>query len=153
MGSAFHQLCPRYSGTLTPTAPTAIRLWDTFTYFACKWWGKRGAVVEWLERRGYGAESRRKIVSSRLGNFLCQPSSKWVTFSNQGKIRQRKERDGLRPSFAVPMIQWDCNPTAPTTIRLWETFPLTFRWGVVWSFSLAFGISGSFCLYLGGGSM
>ena len=31
-GSAFHQLCPRYSGTLTPTAPTAIRLWDTFTF-------------------------------------------------------------------------------------------------------------------------
>ena len=31
MGSAFHQLCPRYSGTLTPTAPTAIRLWDTCT--------------------------------------------------------------------------------------------------------------------------
>ena len=30
MGSAFHQLCRRYSGTLTPTAPTAIRLWDTF---------------------------------------------------------------------------------------------------------------------------
>ena len=27
MGSAFHQLCSRYSGTLTPTAPTAIRLW------------------------------------------------------------------------------------------------------------------------------
>ena len=24
MGSAFHQLCPRYSGTLTPTAPTAL---------------------------------------------------------------------------------------------------------------------------------
>ena len=32
MGSAFHQLCPRYSGTLTPTAPTAIRLWDSFTF-------------------------------------------------------------------------------------------------------------------------
>ena len=32
MGSAFHQLCPRYSGTLTPTAPTANRLWETFTY-------------------------------------------------------------------------------------------------------------------------
>ena len=32
MGSAFHQLCPRYSGTLTPTAPMAIRLWETFTY-------------------------------------------------------------------------------------------------------------------------
>ena len=34
MGSAFHQLCPRYSGTLTPTAPTAIRLWDTFTFYS-----------------------------------------------------------------------------------------------------------------------
>ena len=33
MGSAFHQLCPRYSGTLTPTAPTAIRLWETFTFY------------------------------------------------------------------------------------------------------------------------
>ena len=32
MGSAFHQLCPRYSGTLTPTAPTANRLWETFTF-------------------------------------------------------------------------------------------------------------------------
>ena len=32
MGSAFHQLCPRYSGTLTPTAPTAIRLWEIFTF-------------------------------------------------------------------------------------------------------------------------
>ena len=33
MGSAFHQLCPRYSGTLTPAAPTAIKLWDTFTFY------------------------------------------------------------------------------------------------------------------------
>ena len=24
MGSTFHQLCPRYSGTLTPTAPRVI---------------------------------------------------------------------------------------------------------------------------------
>ena len=33
MGSAFHQLCPRYSGFLTPTAPIAIRLWETFTFY------------------------------------------------------------------------------------------------------------------------
>ena len=86
-------------------------------YYACKWCGKRGAVVELLERRGYSAESRRKVVSSRLGfairlleNFLCQPSSKWVTFSNQGKIMQRKERDVLCLSFAVPMVQWDSDP-------------------------------------------
>ena len=38
MGSAFHQLCPRYSGTLTPTAPTAIWLWDTFTFFSVRIW-------------------------------------------------------------------------------------------------------------------
>ena len=31
MGSAFHQLCPRYSGTLTSTAPTAYRLWEGVT--------------------------------------------------------------------------------------------------------------------------
>ena len=35
MGSAFHQLCPRYSGTLTPTAPKAIKLWETFTITFC----------------------------------------------------------------------------------------------------------------------
>ena len=33
MGSAFHQLCPRYSDTLTPNAPTAIRLCETITFF------------------------------------------------------------------------------------------------------------------------
>ena len=67
---------------------------------------------------------------------------------------QRKERDVLCLYFAVPMIQWDSNPTAPTAIRLWETFTLTLLVGVVWSFfSLAYGISGSFYLSLGGGSM
>ena len=32
MRSTFHQLCPRNSGTLTPIFPTAIRLWETFTF-------------------------------------------------------------------------------------------------------------------------
>ena len=36
MASAFHQLCPRYSGTLIPTAPTAIRLWETLTFLGGK---------------------------------------------------------------------------------------------------------------------
>ena len=66
-------------------------------------------MVEWLEQLGYGARTarlwRRKSpyrVSSRLGcamrrleNSLCQPSRKWVLFSNEGRIRQRKERDGI----------------------------------------------------------
>ena len=32
MNSAFHQLGQRYIGTLTSTAPTAVRLWETFTF-------------------------------------------------------------------------------------------------------------------------
>ena len=75
-------------------------------------------------------------------------------FFESGKKRQRKERDWLRLSLAVPMIQWDSNPTAPTAIRLWETFTLTLRWGLFGVFfSLAYGMSGSFYLSLGGGSM
>ena len=35
---------------------------------------------------------------------------------------QRKERYGLRCSFAAPKILWDSNPTLPAVIRLWETF-------------------------------
>ena len=69
-------------------------------------------MVEWLERLGYSAESRRKALVRGWAspcedwkNSLCQPSSKWVSFSNKGKIRQRKERDGLRLSSAMPKIQ------------------------------------------------
>ena len=47
-------------------------------------------MVGWLERLSYGAESRRKIVQSnpffairKMENSICQPSSKWVPFSNQ----------------------------------------------------------------------
>ena len=35
MGSAFDQLCTRYSGTITPSAPTANRLWDTEPFNIC----------------------------------------------------------------------------------------------------------------------
>ena len=81
---------------------------------------------------GNGAESRRKVVSSRLGfgmrrlkNSLCQPSSKRVSFSNQRRIRQRKKRDGLCLSSAVSKIQWDFTPppTAPTASWLWKSLP------------------------------
>ena len=32
MGSIFHLLCPRYSGPLTPSVFTVIRLWETFIF-------------------------------------------------------------------------------------------------------------------------
>ena len=89
----------------------------------------RGAVVRWLERLGYGAGKRRKVVSSRLGfairrlkSSLCQPNSKWVPSSNQRRIRQQKEKDGLCLSSAVPKIA----PNVPTAIGLWETFIFTY---------------------------
>ena len=80
----------------------------------------------WLWRRKSSKDREFKFrLCYPTTRKLCQPSSKWVTFSNQGKIRQRKEQDRLRLSFAMPMMQWDSNPTAPTAIRLWETFTLT----------------------------
>ena len=41
---------------------------------------------------------------------LCQLSNKWVFFSNLGRIRQQKDRDGFRLLSAVPKIQQDSNP-------------------------------------------
>ena len=69
-----------------------------------------GAVVEWSETLDYGAESRRKVMRSHpgvtvhptAGKLLCQPSSKWVPCSNQGKIGQRNERDGFARNQLCP---------------------------------------------------
>ena len=65
----------------------------------------RGAVVEWLEWLGYGAESRRKVASSALGFAirrleicLFQPSSKWVPFFESGKDKAAKG-EGWVPPF------------------------------------------------------
>ena len=81
---------------------------------------KRGAVDEWLERLGFGAENRRK----GLVRDWASPCDDWKTlsvnpaengylFRIRGRIRQRKEIDGLRLSSAVPKIQWDSNPHCP----------------------------------------
>ena len=56
------------------------------------------------------------------GKLSVNPAVNGYLFSNWGRIRQRKERDGLRLSSAVPKIQWDSNPHFPMAIRLWETF-------------------------------
>ena len=97
--------------------------------------------VAWLCRKlPKGREFKAGLCYDYWKTF-CQPSSKWVTFSNQGKKRQRKERHWLRLSLAVPMIQLDSNPTAPTAIRLWETFTLTLRWGLFGVFFLLLMVS------------
>ena len=54
-----------------------------------------GAVVEWLGRLDYGAESRRRVVSSRLGFAIrrlenaVNPALNGYLFSNKGRLRQR----------------------------------------------------------------
>ena len=50
------------------------------------------------------------------------PNSKGVHVSDQRRIRQQKEEDGLCLSFAVLKIA----PTVPTAIRQWETFIFTY---------------------------
>ena len=75
-------------------------------------------MAEWLEQLGYGAESCWKVVSSNLPFTILGLENSvnqhiWVPVSNQGKIRQQKERDGLRLSCAVLKIQWFSNPHCP----------------------------------------
>ena len=69
---------------------------------------RRGRVVRaarlLCRKSPYRVSSRLGCAMRRLENSLCQPSRKWVPFLNKGRIRQRKERDGLRLSSAVPKI-------------------------------------------------
>ena len=58
--------------------------------------GERGFMVELLVPVSYGAESRKKVVSSNLGFASqqwenCQASSKWAPVSNQERIGPVKE--------------------------------------------------------------
>ena len=55
---------------------------------------------------------------------LCPPSSNWVPFSDQARIRQQKERNWLCLSSAVHKIYRASNPIAPMAISLWVTFTL-----------------------------
>ena len=66
MGSAFHQLCPRYSGTLTPTAPTVIRLWDTFTFTLSKFL----SLIKVWTLLIYRFFLRDKSVQSSIPNYF-----------------------------------------------------------------------------------
>ena len=61
--------------------------------------------------RGWALPSNN--VKTLSVNPAVNGSSKWVPFSNQIGIRQRKERDGLCLSSAVPKIQWYSNPNCP----------------------------------------
>ena len=68
--------------------------------------------------------SRLSFAIRRLENSLYQPSSKWVPFFDSDKGKAARGEVGLHLSFAMLEIQRDANPTAPTAIRLQETFNL-----------------------------
>ena len=70
--------------------------------------------------------SRLDFTIPRLENFLCHANSKRVPISNLRRMWQRKESNWLRLSFAVPKIQRDSDPAAPTSFRLRDTYILTF---------------------------
>ena len=71
-------------------------------------------MVRLWRRRLLKSESLRLgFAMQGLENALCQPSSKWVPFYDQRRIRQQKERGGPRLSSAVPKTQWDSCPHCP----------------------------------------
>ena len=57
MGFAFHQLCPRYSGFLTPTSPVAVRLLEAFTYV------KNSALF-------FAEKNRRSFCSAKASHYF-----------------------------------------------------------------------------------
>ena len=84
MGSAFHQLCPRYSGTLTLTAPTAIRLWDTFTFLPLPFKVKiRGGIEDTVIQRYFFLFLNE--------NIYCDPSL--------GRSRRDGSNDGSQNMY------------------------------------------------------
>ena len=52
------------------------------------------------------------LLSDYWKTFSVNPAVNGYFFESW-KIRQRKERDGLRLSLAVLMIQWDSTPHCP----------------------------------------
>ena len=57
-------------------------------------------------------------VAGRTGYKL----SRRVPISNQGRIGQQGEKDGLRLSYAVPLTLRASNHSVHMATRLWETF-------------------------------
>ena len=62
-----------------------------------------------------------------------KPAVNGNLFFKSGKDKAaRKERDGLRLSFAVPKIRCGASsPTAPTAVELWKTFTFYFSGNLV----------------------
>ena len=63
-----------------------------------------------------------RLCYAATGKLSLSTQQKMGTFFELGKAKAAKGEGWASLSSAVPKIQWDSNPTAPTAIRLWETF-------------------------------
>ena len=86
MGSAFHQLCPRYSGTLTPTAPTAIRLWDTFTFFNVLIIMQLNSLIKATLSTGFTLFYKQFHICLSLFQFTIKPKQKQETEESRNSL-------------------------------------------------------------------
>ena len=93
---------------------------------------KRSAMVEWLERLGYGAESHCKVVSTRLGHaktgkLSLSTSSEWVPFFWIRKGWGSKRR-WMGSTFyqLCPRYSETLTPTAPIETNYGK--PLPYHW-------------------------
>ena len=79
----------------------------------------------WCRKSPEGCEFEAGFHHLTTGKVSVSPAVNWYLFLHQGRIRQSKQRDGLRLSFAVPKTQWDY--TVPTSTRRLETFTFTLN--------------------------
>ena len=71
-------------------------------------------MVKWLERLDYGAEGRLgQLAIGKPSLSAQQIPINGCLFSNQGRIKQQKEKDGVRPSNAIAKIKWLSKPPLP----------------------------------------
>ena len=66
-----------------------------------------------VQKVAVSREFEARLRHAATGKLSLSTQQKMGTFFELGRIRQRKERDGLRLSSAVPKIQWDSNPHCP----------------------------------------
>ena len=66
-----------------------------------------------VQKVAVSLEFEALLPHAATGKLSLSTQQKMGTFFELGRIRQRKERDGLRLSSAVPKIQWDSNPHCP----------------------------------------
>ena len=66
-----------------------------------------------VQKVAVSLEFEALLLHAATGKLSLSTQQKMGTFFELGRIRQRKERDGLLLSSAVPKIQWDSNPHCP----------------------------------------